>query len=219
MTHRDDPQTLEPVHADEGGGEVRRWSSWLVLFLRAMAVLSLCKGLYHWAIICGIGAPFPSGFDSYSTPYQVATIFFAVIDPANDQLVGMHPVVKCKGNHGMALDAEHRRAFLVCGQNSVLTVLDLDKFEPVAYLPLADGGDVVKFDPGLNRIYVACYSGVISVFEQKDPQHYRKLGDVAVAHAVHSIAVDTETHRVYAPLQEQDGIPVARLMIYQASGK
>ena len=81
MTHRDDPQTLEPVHAGEGEGEVRRWSSWLVLFLRAMAVLSLCKALYHWAIICGIGAPFPSGFDSYPTPYQVATIFFAVIDP------------------------------------------------------------------------------------------------------------------------------------------
>jgi hypothetical protein len=45
-----------------------------------MAVISLCKGLYHWAIICGIGAPFPSGFDSYSTPYQVATVFFAIID-------------------------------------------------------------------------------------------------------------------------------------------
>ena len=81
MTHRHDPQTLEPVHAGEREGEVRRWSSWLVLFLRAMAVLSLCKGLYHWTIICGIGAPFPSGFDSYPTPYQVATIFFAVIDP------------------------------------------------------------------------------------------------------------------------------------------
>ena len=31
-------------------------------------------------IICGINAPFPSGFDSYTTPYQVATVFFAVID-------------------------------------------------------------------------------------------------------------------------------------------
>jgi hypothetical protein len=45
-----------------------------------MATISLCKGLYHWAVICGIGAPFPSGFDAYSTPYQVATVFFAVID-------------------------------------------------------------------------------------------------------------------------------------------
>jgi hypothetical protein len=81
MTPREDPQTLEPVHADEGEGEARRWSFWLIVFLRAMAALSLCKGLYHWAVICGFGAPFPSGFDSYSTPYQVATIFFAVIDP------------------------------------------------------------------------------------------------------------------------------------------
>jgi hypothetical protein len=45
-----------------------------------MAAVSLLKGLYHWAIICGINAPFPSGFDSYPTPYQVATVFFAVID-------------------------------------------------------------------------------------------------------------------------------------------
>ena len=75
------PQTLEPVQADEGEADGRRWSHRLVLFLRAVAGLSLAKGLYHWAVICGIGAPFPSGFDSYPTPYQVATVFFAVIDP------------------------------------------------------------------------------------------------------------------------------------------
>src|SRR5713101_4480305 len=80
MTRTDRRQTLEPVHADEGEGDGKQWSSWLVVFLRAMAALSLCKGLYHWAIICGINAPFPSGFDSYPTPYQVATVFFAVID-------------------------------------------------------------------------------------------------------------------------------------------
>src|SRR5271166_7050177 len=81
MMHADEPHTLDPVHADEGEGGARRWSAWLVLFLRVMAVVSLCKGLYHWAIICGLNAPFPSGFDSYPTPYQIATVFFAVIDP------------------------------------------------------------------------------------------------------------------------------------------
>ena len=75
------PQTLEPVQADEGEVDGKQWSRRLVLFLRVMAGLSLLKGLYHWAVICGIGAPFPSGFDSYSTPYQVATVFFAIIDP------------------------------------------------------------------------------------------------------------------------------------------
>ena len=143
----------------------------------------------------------------------------AEIDPENDQVVGMYPVGKCKGNHGMTLDPEHRRAFLACEQNSLLTVFDLEKHEPIAYFPLADGADVVKFDPGLNRIYVACYSGVICIVEQKDPEHYRKLKDESVAHAVHSIAVDTQTHRIYAPEQEQDGIPVARLVVYEAGGK
>jgi hypothetical protein len=79
-THRNERRTLEPVHADEAEGEDRQWGSWLVLFLRVMAVVSLCKGLYHWAVICGIKAPFPSGFDAYALPYQVATVFFAVID-------------------------------------------------------------------------------------------------------------------------------------------
>jgi hypothetical protein len=81
MTNTEQPQTLEPVQADEGEIDGKRWSHRLVLFLRVMAGLSLLKGLYHWAIICGIGAPFPSGFDSYPTPYQVATVFFAIIDP------------------------------------------------------------------------------------------------------------------------------------------
>ena len=33
---------------------------------------------------------------------------FAVIDPATDEVVGRYPVGRCRGNHGMALDAEHR---------------------------------------------------------------------------------------------------------------
>jgi hypothetical protein len=74
------PQTLEPVQSDEGEAGGQRWTFWLIVFLRAMAALSLIKGLYHWAIVCGINAPSPSGFDSYPTPYQVATVFFAVID-------------------------------------------------------------------------------------------------------------------------------------------
>jgi hypothetical protein len=81
MTNTEQPQTLEPVQADEGEVDGKPWSHRLVLFLRVMAGLSLFKGLYHWAIICGIGAPFPSGFDAYPTPYQVATVFFAIIDP------------------------------------------------------------------------------------------------------------------------------------------
>ncbi len=140
---------------------------------------------------------------------------FAVIDPATDQVVGRYPVGRCKGNHGMALDPEHHRAFLACEGNELMAVFDLDKHAPIAFLPLASGPDVVKFDAGLGRIYVACYSGAISVFHEDDPQHYRKLEDFRVQHAVHSLAVDPQTHRVYTPEQEEDGKPVARMVVYE----
>ena len=141
---------------------------------------------------------------------------FAVIDPATDEVVARYPVGRCKGNHGMALDPEHHRAFLSCEENNQMTIFDLDKHEPIAYLPMADGPDVIKFDPGLGRIYAACYSGAISVFHQDDANHYRKLEDFNVQHAVHSLAVDPETHRVYTPEQEENGKPVARMVVYEA---
>jgi Family of unknown function (DUF6163) len=81
MKHPERPQMLEPVHADQPEAEGKPWSYWLFVFLRAMAALSLIKGLYHWAVICGLNAPEHSGFDSHDMPYQIATVFFAIIDP------------------------------------------------------------------------------------------------------------------------------------------
>jgi len=144
---------------------------------------------------------------------------FAVIDPANDQVVARYPVAQCKGNHGMALDPDHHRAFLSCEDNDLMTVFDLDLHRSIAFLKMPGGPDVIKFDPGLHRIYVACYTGSIAVFQQDDSDHYRKLEDFRVPHAVHSLAVDEKTHRLYAPEEEEDGKPVARMLVFDAISK
>jgi hypothetical protein len=78
-TALDPVRNLEPVHAGDEQAQQARWTRRLVTFLRAMAVLSMAKGLYHWAIVCGIGGP-PDGFEYAPTPWQTATVFFAVID-------------------------------------------------------------------------------------------------------------------------------------------
>ena len=139
----------------------------------------------------------------------------AVIDPATDEVVAKYPVGRCEGNHGMALDPEHHRVFLSCEGNDLMTVFNLDTHQPITFLPMAAGPDVIKFDSGLKRIYVACYSGAISVFQMDDPDHYRKLEDFPVQRKVHSLAVDEETHRVYAPEEEEDGHGVARMIVYE----
>jgi len=140
----------------------------------------------------------------------------AEIDPATDALLGRYPVDGCRYNHGMAVDSKHHRAFLLCNGTKTLTVFALDTHKAIAHLPLPAGADVVKFDPGLGRIYAACSSGFIAVFQALDADHYRKLEDFAVQTMVHSLAVDTATHRVYAPEQQENGQPVARMIVYEA---
>jgi DNA-binding beta-propeller fold protein YncE len=137
------------------------------------------------------------------------------IDPATDTVVGTYAVAGCQHNHGMAVDSEHHRAFLLCGGNSTLTVFALDTHEAIAHFPLPQGADVVKYDPGLGRAYAACSSGFISVVQEQDANHFRKIEDFPVQKLIHSLAVDIGTHRVYAPEQEEDGKPVARVVIYE----
>src|SRR5579863_5787194 len=88
---------------------------------------------------------------------------------------------------------DHHRAFLLCNGTRTLTVFALDTHTAIARLSLPAGADVVKFDFGLGRIYAACSSGFIAVFQQQGADHYRKLEDFPVQKLVHSIAVDT-TH-------------------------
>jgi DNA-binding beta-propeller fold protein YncE len=140
---------------------------------------------------------------------------FAVIDPKSDEVIARYPVAPCKGNHGMALDVKNRRAFLACEENNLMAVFDLDQHRVIATLPMAEGGDVIKFDPGLNRIYVACYSGAISIFQEIDPNHFQKIADFPAEKTTHSLAVDERTHRIYVPLEQAGGQPAAKMVVYE----
>src|SRR5690348_18249443 len=45
-----------------------------------MAAISMFKGLYHWAQVCGIGFGETLSFEYHSIAWQTATVFFAVLD-------------------------------------------------------------------------------------------------------------------------------------------
>ncbi len=51
----------------------------------------------------------------------------------------------------------------------MVAVFDLEKHQPIVFLPVAKGPDLVKFDSGLKRIPVACYSGAIFPGERFRP--------------------------------------------------
>lgn len=140
----------------------------------------------------------------------------AEMDPATDRIVARHAVQGCDFNHAMAIDAANQRAFLPCAGNNVFTVFDLEKHRAIAHIPLPDGADDVKFDPGLRRIYVTCESGAISVIQEQDANHFCKIEDFPVEKGVHTLEVDVQTHRVYTPEDEESGRPLCRMIVFEA---
>ncbi len=56
------------------------WTRRLVLFLRIMAVISVAKGLYHWAQVTGFVGGEEEAFENQPMAWQTATVYFAVIE-------------------------------------------------------------------------------------------------------------------------------------------
>ena len=132
------------------------------------------------------------------------------IDPGLDQIVGRYPLNGCKGSHGLLIDSERRLAFAACEDNSKLVVFDLESKKATATLSVGSDPDVLAFDPSLRRLYVSAESGIVTVFDERD-RGLQKVGEGLFAPNAHSVAVDSNTHRVYFPLQNVNGKPVLRI--------
>jgi len=133
------------------------------------------------------------------------------IDPKSDRVAGRHALKGGDGPHGLLIDAPKRLAFAACEGDSKLLVVDMETFEVKQVLSTGEGPDVLALDSGLERLYVATESGVVSIF-QLHGRTLEKLQDLSVAPNAHTISVDSSTHEVYLPLKSVEGHPVLRIM-------
>jgi len=136
----------------------------------------------------------------------------AAIDPATRNVERRFPVGgDCDGNHGLLIDPPARLAFIACEDSARLVVLDLRAGRLTASFPVGDQPDVLAFDPGLGRLYVAAESGVVAVFVRRG-RTLEPLGKEFLADGAHTVAVDPQTHEVFFPLTDIDGEPALRIM-------
>lgn len=136
----------------------------------------------------------------------------AAIDPRTDSIAGRYPLPKsCDDDHSLLIDPSARLAFAACDGNAKLLLIDLTGMSTLSIQDVGRDPDVLAFDAGLQRLYVASESGVVSVFELRGRQ-LRLIGKSHLAYEAHSVAVDPTTHRVYFPLQNIHGRGVLRVM-------
>ncbi|MGE5264211.1 MAG: hypothetical protein ACM3S0_12590 [Acidobacteriota bacterium] len=134
----------------------------------------------------------------------------ALIDPKSEKITSRIDLPGCAGPHGFSIDSPSRRAFVSCEQNAKLFVVDLNTKQITASDSVGETPDVLSYDTGLNRLYVAAESGVVAVFQTRGAT-LEKIGETILAPNAHTLAVDQQTHRVYLPLENINGHPVLRI--------
>src|SRR5258705_1503283 len=77
---RDNAMSLAALSSERIEPDENAWTRRLVLFLRVMAVVSIVKGLYHWAQVTGFIGGEEEAFENQTMAWQTATIYFAVIE-------------------------------------------------------------------------------------------------------------------------------------------
>jgi hypothetical protein len=127
------------------------------------------------------------------------------------------PVAGSRTNHALAFDEAGHRLFSAALQPGKLWVLDSDSGRIVATLRIVVGVDDLWFDARRKRVLASGHAGFISVVQQRTPDEYELVADVATAvGAGTSLYVRSRTSEglyVGAPNISQEGSQVLFLAI------
>ncbi len=127
------------------------------------------------------------------------------IDPGSQQITDRFPLAGSDHPHGFFIDTPKRLAYISCEGNNKLLVAALDTMIVSQSFDVTEGPDVLAFDEGLQRLYVACEGGAVEVF-QASKSGLKGIGQFRAPFA-HTVAVDQKTHRVFIALKNVGGKP------------
>lgn len=96
------------------------------------------------------------------------------LDPRTNKIVHRYRLpATCKDDHSLLLDAPARLGFVACDGNAKLLVVDMKTMHVLFIHKTGSGPDVLAFDAGLQRLYVASESGVVAMFHLKGNKLYQ----------------------------------------------
>jgi DNA-binding beta-propeller fold protein YncE len=132
------------------------------------------------------------------------------LDPRSLTVTARYHLADCVNDHGLLIDAPHRRAYIACDGNARLLTFDLRTKAVIGDQSVGSEPDVLGLDARARTLYVASESGIVSVFDVSISP-IKKLGEGLLAPHAHVVTVDQNTHTLYFPLQDIGGRPVLRI--------
>ena len=139
-----------------------------------------------------------------------------VVDWREGSVVATWPIQDASENFPMALDEADHRLFVGTRSPPKLLVLDTDTGKTLASLDAPGDADDIFYDATAQRIYISGGAGSIGVFEQKDADHYKPLGEVSTAEVARTSLFVPETRKLYLAVPNY-GAQQAEVHVYEAA--
>jgi YVTN family beta-propeller protein len=121
----------------------------------------------------------------------------AVIDAVTHQVVSTWPIAPGEAASGMAIDLQHHRLFLGCGDNKMMVMMDSANGKVVANVPIGAGVDANCFDPDTQLAFASCGDGTVTIAHEDSPEKLTVVQTLATEEGARTMILDPVTHRIY----------------------
>ena len=137
----------------------------------------------------------------------------AVVDRSARKIVATWTLGGARDNFPMALDEGNHRLFVSCRAPAEVLVLDTESGQILARIASVTHADDAWYDAANKRAYVTGGGGFITVIEQQDANHYRRLAQFKTADGARTSYLLPQLDRLYLGVWGQGGKP-EELRIY-----
>ena len=109
---------------------------------------------------------------------------------------------------GLAIDTKTKRLFSVC-HNGWMMVVDSEKGNIIAQIPIGKRVDGVVFDPELKMAFSSNGEGTITVVQEVSANEFKVVDTIKTEVGARTIAIDPKTHHVFVSTAQYGETPAA----------
>ncbi len=118
------------------------------------------------------------------------------IDSNTLQIAHRWPLAPGEHPSGLAIDTEHH--ILFSGRrNNLMAVVNADTGKVIATLPIGQGVDATRFDPGTQYAFASNGDGTLTVIHEDSPDKFTVVEDIATEVGARTMALDPKTHDIF----------------------
>ena len=129
-------------------------------------------------------------------------------DATTLKLENTWPLAPCESPSGLAIDAEHEILIVGC-HNKLMAFVDGDSGKVFGTVPIGQGVDANRFDPGTGYAFASCGDGTITIAHEDSPAKFTLVDTIQTKRGARTMEIDPTNHHLYTVTADFGPVPAA----------